>query len=87
MTLREAFRLKKEFNFKKVTCTTEQTGDGKVWHYFTIDVNGVCLHLASTDDSLGVWFGSILDYSVKFYPMESFKSLIKSIQNGEWDEE
>jgi len=36
---------------------------------------------------LGVWFGSILDYSVKFYPMESFKSLIKSIQNGEWEQE
>lgn len=85
MTLKEAIRLKKQFNFDKVTLTTEHTGDNKVWQYFTLKVNDVCLHLEPCETNPDIWYGSILHYSVKFYPMESFRSLIKSIQNGDWD--
>ncbi len=67
--------------------TTYATGDDKVFHYFEMEINGVILHLAPVDDKPGVWFGSIFDYNVKFYTQESFKSLIKSIQNGEWEED
>jgi hypothetical protein len=86
MTLRDAIQLKKDFQFEKKTLTTLYTGD-KVYHYFTLIVNGVSLHLAPDDNRDNVWYGSIFDYSVKFYTWDSFKSLIKSIQNGEWDEE
>lgn len=67
--------------------TTEQTGDDKVFHYFQIEINGVVLLLSPLDDKPTVWFGSIFDYNVKFFTTESFKSLIKSIQNGEWEED
>jgi hypothetical protein len=87
MTLREAIKLKLEFQFEKRTMTTYATGDDKVFHYFEMEINGVILHLAPVDDKPGVWFGSIFDYNVKFYTQESFKSLIKSIQNGEWEED
>jgi hypothetical protein len=85
MTLKEAIRLKKQFNFKKKTCTTAETGDKKVWHYFSLMINNVGLQLSPSETNPNVWYGSMLHYSVKFYPMDSFRSLIKSIQNGEWD--
>lgn len=87
MTLREAIKLKLEYQFEKRTITTEQTGDDKVFHYFQIEINGVALLLSPLDDKPTVWFGSIFDYNVKFFTSESFKSLIKSIQNGEWQED
>lgn len=84
MTLREAIKLKKEFQFEKRTMTTDKTGDTNVYHYFEMEINGLVLHLAPVDDKPSVWYGSIFDFSVKFYNQDSFKSLIKSIQNGEW---
>jgi hypothetical protein len=87
MTLREAIKLKLEYQFEKRTMTTYETGDANVFHYFEMEINGVILHLAPVDDKPTVWFGSIFDYNVKFYTPESFKSLIKSIQNGEWQED
>jgi hypothetical protein len=87
MTLKEAIRLKNQFDFKKVTCTTEETGDKKVWHYFSLMINNVGLQLSPSETNPNVWYGSMLHYSVKFYPMDSFKSLIKSIQDGEWSRE
>jgi hypothetical protein len=86
MTLRNAIQLKKNFQFVKKTLTTSETGDTKVYHYFELAVNSVVLHLAPDDNRNDVWYGSILNYSVKFYTWDGFKSLIKSIQNGEWNE-
>lgn len=87
MTTRDAIKLKKDFYFQKKTLTTEQTGDAKVYQYFELLVNGICLHIAPEDGRSNVWFGSILEHAVKFYSIDSFRSLIKSIQNGEWDED
>jgi hypothetical protein len=86
MTLRDAIQLKKDFQFEKRTLTTSESGDNKVYHYFAMDVNSVVLILAPDDNRDNVWYGSILNYSVKFYTWDGFKSLIKSIQNGEWNE-
>ena len=86
MTIRDAIKLKKDFQFEKKTLTKEQTGDNEVFQYFELMINGVCLHMAPEDERPHIWFGSILEHSVKFYTIDSFRSLIKSIQNGEWDE-
>ena len=85
MTLREALKLKKEFEFKKKTCTTEMTGDNKVFHYFILDLNGLDLML-DYDAKDKEWFGTIFNYPVRFYTYPSFKGLIKSVQKGEWCE-
>lgn len=87
MTIKEAIKLKLEYHFEKVTLTTTQTGDDKVYHYFTITINGVTLHLAPDDNKPEVWFGSIFNHPIKFYAIGSFKALIKSLQDGEWDEQ
>lgn len=87
MTLRDAIQLKKDFQFEKRTLTTFETGDGKVYHYFETIINGIVLHLAPDDTRDNVWFGSIMNYSAKFYTWDGYKSLIKSIQNGDWDED
>lgn len=86
MTLREAIEIKLKYQFAKETLTTSQSGDGDVFHYFTITINGVTLHLAPEDKRPGVWFGSILELPVKFYSVGSFQSVIKAIQDGEWIE-
>ena len=87
MTLKEAIKLKLEYQFEKRTMTTDKTGDDEVFHYFEMRMNGIIFHLAPVDDNPSVWFGSLSDWSVKFYTPESFKSIIKSIQNGEWEED
>lgn len=84
MTLKEAIKIKLEYDFVKRTMTTDKTGDTTVFHYFEMEMNGIVFHLAPVDDNPSVWFGSLYDLSVKFYTPETFKSVIKSIQNGEW---
>lgn len=86
MTLKEAIKLKVSYEFKKRTIVTEESGNREVFHYFTITINGCTLHLASEDKRPSVWYGSIFDLPIKFYTLESFESLIKSVQNGEWAE-
>jgi hypothetical protein len=84
MTLKEAIKLKVCYEFEKKTVVTEESGDHEVFHYFSITINGCCLHLASEDKRPWIWYGSIFDLPIKFYTYESFDSVIKSVQNGEW---
>lgn len=86
MTLKEAIKIKLEYDFVKRTMTTEKTGDTTVFHYFVMEMNGITFMLSPLDDNPNVWFGSLFDWNVKFFTPETFKSVIKSIQNGEWAE-
>lgn len=83
MKLREALKLKKEFEFEKKTVTTEYSGADETFHYFDAKMNGFDLMI---DQDGNEWFGTIFDYPVRFYTYASFKGLIKSIQKGEWHE-
>jgi len=79
MTTREAIK----FRFEKKTVTTEESGDGQVYHYFTKDVGDITFMISK--DQRGVWIGTIFDYGVKFYNASSFKDVIKAVEKGEWD--
>lgn len=79
MTTREAIK----FRFKKKTVTTEESGDGQVYHYFTKDVGDITFMISK--DSRGVWLGSIFDFGVQFYNANSFKDVIKAVEKGDWN--
>lgn len=78
MNLKEALK----FRFDKKTVTTKESGDCKVYHYFHKRINGV-LFMLSVDDK-GEWFGSIMEYDVKFYTPASFKNVIQAVKDGWW---
>lgn len=79
MTLREAIK----FRFKKKTVTTEESGDGYVYHYFTKDVGDITFMLSA--DRFGRWVGTIFDHGVTFYNANSFKDVIKAVEKGDWN--
>ncbi len=85
MTLKEALRIVKEFGFEKKTVTSNQSGCDETYHYFTYSIGDISFML-SNDDNPNVWFGTIFDYGVKFYTINSFVSVLLAIKNGEWNE-
>jgi hypothetical protein len=76
MTLREAI----QFQFNRVTVTTEQSGDDKVYHYFSKEINGVTFIISQGLN--GEWCGSILQFNLVFYEAELFMYLIIAIKKG-----
>lgn len=87
MTLKEALRIVKEFGFTKRTVTTTESGAADVYHYFSYKIGDVPFMLG-TDESKSddQWYGSIFDYGIKFYTIESFASLLLTVKSGEWQE-
>jgi hypothetical protein len=87
MTLKEALKITKEFGFARKTVTTEASGCDHVYHYFVFQIGNVCFMLSNDDsENADEWYGTIFDFNLKFYTLESFTSVLQSIQKGEWNE-
>lgn len=86
MTLKEALRIVKEFGFSKQTVTTEASGCDHVFHYFNFKLGDLQFMLSNDESDDGnEWYGTIFDYRIKFYTIDSFVTVLLAIKRGEWD--
>jgi hypothetical protein len=86
MTLKEALRITKEFGFARKTVTTEASGCDHVYHYFVFQIGDIQFMLSNDDSDNGdEWYGTVFDFKVKFYTIDSFVTVLLAIKRGEWD--
>jgi len=86
MTLKEALRITKEFGFARKTVTTEASGCDHVYHYFVFQIGDIQFMLSNDDSDNGdEWYGTVFDFKVKFYTIDSFVTVLLAIKAGEWD--
>ena len=86
MTLKEALRITKEFGFARKTVTTEASGCDHVYHYFVFEIGDIQFMLSNDDSDNGdEWYGTVFDFKIKFYTIDSFVTVLLAIKAGEWD--
>jgi hypothetical protein len=86
MTLKEALRITKEFGFARKTVTTEASGCDHVYHYFVFQIGDIQFMLSNDDSDNGdECYGTVFDFKVKFYTIDSFVTVLLAIKRGEWD--